>query len=425
MTSDDLQLDASNFQRFRTEGYNTEAYWSGTQNTMAYLHDHHYSSSTSDALEGHMLEFGVFLELNGLLFSKELALLWICALKKTTGMLFSYAQRALFVVSEILEDETGSKIPGVYRDKISEPPDWSKAILESYLAERTLDGMSKSALSMDFSSNRRFLQFLDSRECRAVGDITVGLIKEFHLQDKHSTAEGKNAYSSKIRGFLRFLARQNLVPLNLDKVLASDSAVKVRPAVVLTEVQSEAIDKYCESVVDPKYYRDVAVLNLATSLGLRGCDIANMRFENIDWEHQELALVQKNTKVFLRLPFPTSVGNSLYTYIMEGRPDIKSEFVFLNGQAPYAKMGSGASRRMLNRALSGHPLEPSIGSGLRVIRKTFASRLLGKGTEVSTISDVLGHQSDEAVDHYLDTNTEKLRMCAMGISGFEYQGVAL
>lgn len=425
MSSDDLHLDTCKLHRFKTEGYVIEAYWLGIQNTMAYLHDHHYSASVCKQLKGPMIEMGIFLELNNLCFSKELVLAWRSALREKTGMECVNARRGLLMVVDILTDKTGSLIPGSYNDSKEQPPDWSKAILESYLAERTLDGMSKSALSMDYSSNRKFLQFLDSRECRSVGDITVGLIKEFHLQDKHSTAEGKNAYSSKIRGFLRFLARQNLIPFNLDKVLASDYAVKVRPAVVLTEVQSETIDKYCESMVDPNYYRDVAVLNIATGLGLRSCDIANIRFENIDWEHQELALVQKKTKVFLRLPFPTSVGNSLYTYIMEGRPDIKSEFVFLNGQAPYAKMGSGASRRMLNRALSGHPLEPSIGSGLRVIRKTFASRLLAKGTEVSTISDVLGHQSDEAVDHYLDTNTEKLRMCPMGLTGFEYKGVAL
>jgi len=425
LAADDLHLDVSSLHRFKTEGYDTEAYWVGIQNTLTYLYDHHYSTSASDELRESMLEFGVFLELNGLRFSKDLALSWRYALKKKTGKRFVNSRRGLLLVVDILADETGALVPCTYGDRKEKPPDWSTAILESYLAERALDGMSKSALSMDLSSNRRFLQFLDSRECRSVGDITVELIKEFHLQDKHSTAEGKNAYSSRIRGFLRYLARQELVPFNLDKTLPSDSAVKVRPAVVLTEVQSEAIDGYCESVVDPNYYRDVAVLNLATNLGLRGCDIANIRFGDIDWEHQELAIVQKKTKVFLRLPFPTSVGNSLYTYIMEGRPDIKSEFVFLTGRAPYAKMGRGASRGVLDRALSGHPLEPGMGNGLRIIRKTFASQLLAKGTEVSTISDVLGHQSDESVDHYLDTNTEKLRMCAIGISGFEYQGVVL
>jgi integrase len=425
LSADDLHLDADTLHRFKTEGYVSKAYWEGIQNTMVYLHDHHYSASTCKSLKGPMIEMGVFLELNKTRFSKELAFAWRSALREKTEKQCENARRGLLLVVDILADKTGSLVRCSYGDRKGKPPDWSEAILESYLDERALDGMSKSALSMDLSSNRKFLQFLDFKGCKSVEGITVEHIKEFHLQDKHSTAEGKNAYSSRIRGFLRYLARQELIPFNLDKTLPSDCAVRLRPAVVLTEVQSEAIDNYCDSVVVPNYYRDVAVLNLATCLGLRGCDIENLRFEDIDWEHQELALVQKKTKVFLRLPFPTSVGNSLYTYIMEGRPDVKSEFVFLAGQAPYAKMGRGASRRMLDRALSGHQLEPGQGFGLRITRKTFASQLLANGTEVSTISDVLGHQGDGAVDHYLDTNTERLRMCAMGLSGFEYQGVVL
>lgn len=285
--------------------------------------------------------------------------------------------------------------------------------------------MTKSTLTMDYSCNRKFLLFLDSKGTKAVGSITVELIKEFHLQDKHSTIEGKNAYSSRIRGFLRYLARQELVSYNLDMALASNYAGRVRPAVILTENQSEAIVGYCEEVKDPKYYRDVAVLTIATSLGLRSCDIANIRFGDIDWTRQELALVQRKTKAFLRLPFSTAVGNSIYTYIMEGRPDINSEFVFLAGRAPYAKMERYATRGILTRALSDHPLVVGNRSGFSITRKTFASRLLAKGTEVSTISNTLGHQDDRSVDTYLDTNTDKLRMCPMGLTGFEYKGATL
>lgn len=81
----DLNLDESDLHRFRIEEYNTETYWMGIHNTMSYLDDHHYSTSACEELRGHMLEFGVFLELNGLYFSKELALVWSDTLKKRTG----------------------------------------------------------------------------------------------------------------------------------------------------------------------------------------------------------------------------------------------------------------------------------------------------------------------------------------------------
>jgi len=144
LSADDLHLDADTLHRFKTEGYVTEAYRVGILNAMAYLHDHHYSASACKNLKGPLIEMGVFLELTKIRFSKELALAWRSALMEKTGTKCVNARRGLLLVVDILADKTGSLIPGCYRNRESEPPDWSKAILQSYLDERALDDMEKS-----------------------------------------------------------------------------------------------------------------------------------------------------------------------------------------------------------------------------------------------------------------------------------------
>lgn len=86
--------------------------------------------------------------------------------------------------------------------------------------------------------------------------------------------------------------------------------------------------------------RDYAILCLASVLGLRASDIANLKFENIHWEHNIIKLVQYKTGKGLVLPLLPEIGNSIIEYLRYGRKKSNSQYVFLQSYSPYKKINA-------------------------------------------------------------------------------------
>lgn len=156
--------------------------------------------------------------------------------------------------------------------------------------------------------------------------------------------------------------------------------------------------------------RDFAMVMLAYSTGLRGCDILNLKFENVDWKAHEIRLTQEKTNVPLALPLDTATGNAIAEYILNGRPECDSQYIFVRVQRPYTKLRSlwgivaeyahaalGASRKM---------------NGPHAFRRGMGRRLLEAGVSASMICDVLGHASAASLRQYTASSVECLKQCA-------------
>ena len=148
-------------------------------------------------------------------------------------------------------------------------------------------------------------------------------------------------------------------------------------------------------------------------MGLRGSDIVNLQFSNIDWKRAVIHLIQEKTKTEVTLPMPIKVGNAIYEYLMKGRPDSESSYVFIRHKAPYGKLERGSCLKTIREVL---PERNVPGSGFHVTRKSFATSLLRQGTEVNTIIDSLGHRSDSTVSKYLSLDGERMRTCPLSLS---------
>lgn len=82
---------------------------------------------------------------------------------------------------------------------------------------------------------------------------------------------------------------------------------------------------------------------------------------------------------------PVQVGNSLYKYIMNGRPCVASDYVFISHRVPYSRLNKSCCHRALYKALGKEK------NGFHITRKTFASLLPKSRTNLDTIADSLGH----------------------------------
>lgn len=271
---------------------------------------------------------------------------------------------------------------------------------------------------MDSIACIRFLLFLKSQGVGNVESISPQVIKDYHAQTEHKTAKGKNAYSCRIRGFVRFLARKKLVPETLECAFTVDKASRVSIVTTLSKEQVAVIRNYSTTSSSASELRNAAMTTLALRMGYRSIDICNLCLSDISWEHRTISIIQQKTGAPLTLPFPVEVGNLLARYILEARPNCAIPNVFITLKHPYKKLNSSCCY-VASVALFGRKEAASEVRGLHIVRRTFASNLLAARNPVSTIAATLGHADEGTVDEYLATDGQRMRQCAIGLAGIE------
>ena len=381
-----------------------------------------YSSTIRNVTSQATRDFRVFMEANLFAYSNDLALEWLEFQRvKWSRAKYLGFRRVLLSIHEILCTGTLSTSCFSTHEPKYSLPGWGDDLLSQYLGEREREGCADSTLDMIHSSCSRFLVFLDNRSIVSEMGITPVVIKDFQVQDNHSTVEGKNAYAIKIRGFLRFLARKGLVPETLELALSTEMAPHTSIVTTLSDKQIDAIYTFRQNVDRPIELRNAAIIMLGLRMGLRASDIANLKLTNISWKESSISFTQQKTGVHLTLPLPVDVGNSLYRYLCVGRPQSNSHQIFVHHRAPYCRFGRFNFGRLLQASVSSQCESVAI-HGFHVTRKTFASKLLATGNPVTTIAAALGHVGVDSVDEYLATNEDQMRLCALGLKGIGYSG---
>lgn len=171
---------------------------------------------------------------------------------------------------------------------------------------------------------------------------------------------------------------------------------------------------------NPGGKRDYAIILLIARLGLRASDVANLRFENINWETNKISFYQVKTKKQIELPLLKDVGESIIEYMKYGRPTCNSDHIFVRHRAPIHEFTASAVGSTVHR----HLLKAGIKTegrhhGAHALRHSLAGRLLENRIPLPVISEILGHSSTETTMAYLRVDLEQLRNCALEVSGYE------
>ena len=367
----------------------------------------------------------IFFDMHNADLNEELLWYWFNQIKPLLGANWKQYRRSICQFLYFLT--TGSINTGVTGDPQTvrpeeELPSWQKGPLTDYLHLLKREGWQPSTIAMQKSSNLRFCRYLQSREIDGFAEVTHTMIKDFNLQDKHSTPEGKAAYNSRIRSFLIFLYEQGIVT---DPFLyrALPAAVSSRVSVVQTLSREEvaAIWSVNPDKLSPKALRDYAMLCIGLSMGFRASDIAAIRFNDIDWKQKSIRIIQQKTGKALVLPMPVKTGNVLFRYIRDGRPKSGEPYVFIRHEAPYDRIQRGVCRSALKRFLD---IPKDSGCSFHAVRKTFATKLLEGSTNVELISDSLGHSNDSTVHKYLSLDEKRMHMCPLSMeeTGISFEG---
>lgn len=385
-----------------------------------YLDLYRYSKTMKKVFKKSWIDLMVFLDANGLCYSTRLMQNWV-NYKKEKMSPYKSMRRAFMLLEQYIDN--GDIMPQIVysykEDTINALPEWSRYILKRYLELKRKEGNAPSTIAMHRSSCLRLLKFLKGKGIDCCDRITPEIVQEFHLQDIHSTTEGKNAYAVRYRMFMDYLADLNMIPATLQLAMPTKIAPKTVIVRTISENEIRDIYNYKAACSSPMELRRISMVLLGLQMGLRGCDIASMKLSDISWKNATITLIQQKTKKSICLPMPVETGNCLYRYIKEGRPACNTDYVFITHRVPYERLHPSRCAHALNSVLSG-------GSGQRygfhITRKTFASKLLSSKTPVNTIVDALGHSDKSTVSKYLATDEKNMRLCAISLEGIEPGG---
>jgi len=218
---------------------------------------------------------------------------------------------------------------------------------------------------------------------------------------------------SSLRPFLRYLHREGLIARNLAACVEAPQTHRcsnLPRSISWDEVRQmlEAVDR--RSAVGK---RDFVILLLLVTYGLRGREVAALRLDDIDWEHERLLVPERKAGHHTAYPLSTVVGEALVDYLQHARPETCERQIFFRVSAPRLPMTWTA---VANRAT--HYLRKA---GIRVrrpgshtLRHTCVQRLIDAEFPLKSIGDYVGHRSPSSTEVYSKVAVETLREVALG-----------
>ena len=257
-----------------------------------------------------------------------------------------------------------------------------------------------------------FLMHLNERNVKHVSAITEKDILTF--VSSHPT--NKVNIVSAPRVLFRFWREEHIVDDRFEELF--DTYKTHKPERIPSYFTANEVMRIEQSVSrnSANGKRNYAMLLLASRLGLRASDIADLQFSDIDWDKNMITLTMQKTKKVIELPLLADVGNAIIDYLHHGRPKSDSQNVFLSGNAPYV----AATKNMVCAAINGIILRSGVDTsgkhhGPHSLRHSLASAMLNGGSLMPVISESLGHRSTQTTLAYLKIDIRSLQKCALPV----------
>lgn len=172
--------------------------------------------------------------------------------------------------------------------------------------------------------------------------------------------------------------------------------------------------------------RNYCIVLMAAKLGIRSCDIAGLKVDDIQRKEGIIRVIQQKTDILVEYPILDEISTALEDYLNNARPNSCLPNVFLTKPRPVASV---LSTQGIYAVVSGAIARSGIDAssrrqGAHALRSSLASQLLAEGKSYPEIQQVLGQTSPDVARHYIRVETERLRECAMEVPGFSNEIMA-
>jgi site-specific recombinase XerD len=282
-------------------------------------------------------------------------------------------------------------------------------------------GLSRATVSSRHWCLAQFLDWLHGRQL-CVTDLDLRSLDAYlqHLHAKGLSRVTIKIHTDAVRAFIRHAERRGWCTAGLADALHGprvyrEHGLPLGPAWddVKRLIQDAA------SSYDAADVRDHAILLLLAVYGLRAGEVAALRLEDIDWEHDRLTVRRPKQRRSQVYPLVPSIGHAIVRYLREVRPRCAFREAFLKILAPLGPMTSQALYSMVAARMRRLGIQAPH-RGPHVLRHACAGHLLARGLSLKEIGDHLGHRSPDSTRIYAKVDLQGLRE----VAAFDLGGLA-
>lgn len=218
-----------------------------------------------------------------------------------------------------------------------------------------------------------------------------------HLSKKGLSKRSINRKISSLNSFYNYLLRIGEIsssPMQTIETLKT-YAPKQQP------ISEEEMSKLSE--FNDKTTIASIIVEVLYQTGIRRAELCNLRISDVDFAYQQIKITGKGNKQRV-VPLGKDLTNTLQEYLQK-RENTDSEYFFLtekgkkiNEKFVYLKVKDYLGTVSAKEKRSPH-----------ILRHSFATHLLNSGAEISTLKNLLGHNSLASTQVYTHANIEKLK----------------
>lgn len=285
-------------------------------------------------------------------------------------------------------------------------PEYYTTLLDAFLQKCRDDGNSKSTIFKKRHFLQEFICHLESLECYDLRDADAAIIGRACLMQNN-----KDGWAV-IRMFLWCLSSLGLTNHDFSVIIPHFKKAFHLPS-TYTEDEINRFEGTIDT--DPKIgKRDYAMLLLATRLGMRSGDIANLTFSSFDFCNDTISITQEKTGEPLVLPMIPVIKAALADYLKNGRSESGQPYVFLRINAPFEKITTSVIRFETTKYFDKAGIDITEKKhGPHVFRSSLASSMINHQVVYDVVRKILGHTDADAVKHYANVDIERLREYAI------------
>lgn len=232
---------------------------------------------------------------------------------------------------------------------------------------------------------------INSDTCsRWIGDLYLNEIDAKSIQ----------RHISSLKGFFSFLIKNNIVINSPMSNIVSPKATKKLPNVLSPEEIEILVSFSPKSTQD---FRDIAIIELIYSSGLRVSEATNVKLDDFEDNRNFLRVLGKGSKT--RLVPVGQYANDAISAWLEKRNSIHSEskYLFLNLRGKKISTRSVQERIRKISVIQGlPPVNP------HMLRHSFATHLLESSGDLRSIQELLGHSSLSTTQIYTKLDYQHL-----------------
>ena len=267
--------------------------------------------------------------------------------------------------------------------------------LEMYLAAKKIEGCSERTINY----YRVTVEHLLSQINTSVRKITTEEMREY-LANYQKRNNCSNVTIDNVRrnisSYFSWLEEEDYI---LKSPMKRIHKIRTK-TVVKSTISDEGIEKLRDNC---KEIRDLAMIDLLYSTGIRVGELVNLNIDDIDLEGRECVVYGKGDKE-RRVYFDAKAKVHLRQYI-EGRTD-RNEALFVTLDAPYDRLkisGVEIRLRQLGRKLELERIYP------HKFRRSMATRAIDKGMPIEQVQKILGHSQIDTTMQYAMVNQNNVK----------------